>query len=134
MRVELRTAGVELDDAGRAQAERVFLLALGRFRPRVSLVALTVEPASSEHTLGGRVWQVVAHVHGARRFLVIEEDRDLGAALGRAADRARRCVERDLSVDGWTPARPAGQRRQGTAARRVRAGVAADGPTGARRR
>lgn len=135
MRVDLKTAGVDLDEAGRASAERAFLLALGRVRSRVSHVALSLEPASREHTRGGPPWQVVAQVSGARRFLVIEVDRDLTSAVTRAADRVRRCVERDLSVEGWSPARPSGQRRHGTTGRRRGSrGLAADGPDGASQR
>jgi hypothetical protein len=42
-------------------------------------------------------YEVAVQVGGARRFLVVESHPDLAAALGRAADRARRCLERDLS-------------------------------------
>lgn len=120
MRVDIRLAGLELEEGAEAAVQRAFRLALGRFGPRVSHVAVSVEAASPEHTRGGTVWQVVAHVGGWRRFLVIEADRDLAAACSRAADRARRCVERDLSVEGWRPSRAAGQRQGGTAATRRR--------------
>jgi hypothetical protein len=113
MRVEFRETAIAIDAETRARAERCVLLALGRFQSLVPWVSVAVAagPARSD---GPADYEVAVHVGGDRRFLVVEVNRDLTAALGRAADRARRCLERDLSHAAW--------RRPGVA-RRGRAGI-----------
>jgi hypothetical protein len=116
MRVDFRTDRIDIDEGTRQGAERSVLLALGRFAPRVPHVVVSIEDAAPEATRAGRHYQVVLHVGGLRRFLVLEHDRDLHAAIGRAADRARRTVERDLRRVAWGVAsrRPGSRRVPGS--------------------
>lgn len=101
MRVELHSTVGEVSDELRLAVERCVRLSLGRLRPRLPRVVATVSEAMPGHTLGGIIWQVVLRVDGPRRLVVIEVDRDVLAAIGRAADRARRCLERDLTRREW---------------------------------
>ena len=129
MRVDIRTDRIEMDEAERQLTERSVLLALGRFAPRVPHVVVSVSDATPEATRAGRHYQVVLHVGGLRRFLVIEQDRDLLAAIGRAADRARRSVERDLRRLTWAVTAGSAPRSRTSGTRRHAAiHVAASGP------
>ena len=96
MRVDFRDPSPALDAAARTHAERCLLLALGRYGLIVPWVAVSVDTVeragqpAAEH-------QVVVHVGGPRRFLVVEAHADVRIAIERAAARARRCLERDRS-------------------------------------
>lgn len=99
MRVEFRETSFALDTETRTRAERCVMLALGRFQALVPSVAVSVVVAPAEPARPAPDHEVAVHVGGTRRFLVVEKDPDVVAAVGRAADRARRCLERDLTRD-----------------------------------
>ena len=96
MRVDLHTTKVALNDTLRETVHRVVLLAVGRFRPLVDAVRVGIAHASPDGAAAGG-YEVALRLEGWRQFVIVEHDRVLTDALARAADRARRALDRERS-------------------------------------
>jgi ribosome-associated translation inhibitor RaiA len=95
MRVDLHTTKVALNDAMREMVHRSVLLAVGRFRPLVDAVRVGIANTSPDGAAGG--YEVALRLEGCRRLVIVEHDHVLAEALARAADRARRALDRERS-------------------------------------
>jgi hypothetical protein len=119
MRVDVQTTTVTLNDALREMVHRVVLLAVGRFRPLVDAVRVGITGAPGDGRAGAG-YRVALRLEGPRRFVVVEHDRALSDALARAADRARRALDRERSRAALreahsAPIGPGGRRLSGGA-------------------
>ena len=96
MRLDIRGRHLTLTPALLDRVTRRLRFALGRFDRRVGRVSVRLGDVNGPR--GGVDKSCTVHLHAAGRSITIEErDRDMYAAIDRAAERAGRAVERALA-------------------------------------
>ena len=96
MKFSIRSRNIQTTGALRRHVERRLSFALDRLAHRVTDVAIRL--SSNERHTGDRArgCQLRIQLQGAPDVLVEAHDRDLYAAIDRAAERAREAVRRNL--------------------------------------
>jgi ribosome-associated translation inhibitor RaiA len=96
LRIHVRSRGLELPDELRTHAERRLLFALGRFGRRVQSVMLRIDDVNGPRGGADKRCHILARLVPWGDVRVEELDRDLCAAIDRAADRLDRAVAREI--------------------------------------
>lgn len=96
MRVDIRATNVDLTDALQAYVERRVLFTLSRFSGTLRPIAVRISKITEDTRPPSYQCEVRTTLLRGKCAVVIEEDRNLFAAVARAVDRTGRAVERDL--------------------------------------
>ncbi len=96
MRVEIRATNVDLTDALQTYVERRVLFTLSRFSGTLRPISVRISKITEDTRLPSYECEVRTMLLREKCVVVIEEDRNLFAAVDRAVDRTGRTVERDL--------------------------------------
>lgn len=86
-----------LSQATREHVRRRLQFAIGRFAPRLSRVTVRVDDVNGPRGGVDKICRITVALPTATAVVVEDADRDLYAAVDRAAERLGRAVERRLS-------------------------------------
>jgi putative sigma-54 modulation protein len=96
MQILLRSSQVTIDDAVRNQVDRRLRLSLARFGSRIVRARIQILDLNGPRRGVDKCCRVEIRLRGAHGVFVEDTDPDLGSALYRVVDRARRAVARAI--------------------------------------